>query len=157
MPTPSHHLAQLNITRLIAPMESPLIKEFRDFLDPVNQLGAESPGFVWRFTEDTDEAISDKETQFPDERVVVNMTVWENLETLHDFVYKTVHSYFLKSRGKWFYKSSEHQVVLWWVPVGHFPDLAEANARLKYLQENGPSPAAFTMAQGFDAEGNPLK
>ncbi len=146
-----YQLAQINIARLLAPMDSPQIKEFADFLEPVNKLGEDSPGFVWRLKDDSDlGGATEIETPFDDDMVIVNMTVWEDLDSLKAFTYSTVHSYFLKNRKKWFEKASRPQLVLWWVPEGHEPDLAEAKHKLDLLQQHGPRPEAFNFQKVFD-------
>jgi Domain of unknown function (DUF3291) len=151
------HLAQINIARLKAPMSDPQIKEFTDFIDPVNKLGEESPGFVWRLKADDGHSSSYIETPFSeDPLMIVNMTVWEDFESLKQFVFQTVHSYFLKSRNKWFEKPIHPQAAFWWVPIGHSPTIEEAKEKLEYLEKHGPSPTVFTMSRPFDAEGNPI-
>ncbi len=44
----SHHLSQVNISRMIAPLESPVMAEFVAKLDSINKLADNSPGFIWR-------------------------------------------------------------------------------------------------------------
>ena len=151
----NYQLAQINIARLLAPLDSPQLKEFSDFLDPVNKLGEESPGFVWRLKDETN-AATEVETPFDDDMLIVNMTVWETIADLRFFVYNTVHSYFLKSRKKWFSKMEKPHVVLWWVEEGHIPSLEEAKLKLELLEREGPSPAAFSLQTLFDPQGNKL-
>lgn len=139
------HLVQFNITKLKADLENPIMKEFRDFLAPVNELAESSPGFVWRLKDDTGDAAIDIDTPFDDPMIFVNMSVWEDFETLRNYTYNTVHSYFLKNRAKWSDKMDGHQVVLWWKPEGQYPSLAEAKLKLELLQNNGPSTEAFDL------------
>ncbi|MFJ4790482.1 DUF3291 domain-containing protein [Streptomyces sp. NPDC088794] len=42
-------------------------------------------------------------------------------------------------------------VVLWWVPAGHRPTVAEAEERLLRLRADGPTPYAFTFRSPFPA------
>jgi hypothetical protein len=42
------HLAQVNIGRMKAPLEDPLMAGFVGRLDEINALADRSPGFVWR-------------------------------------------------------------------------------------------------------------
>lgn len=42
----TYHLAQINIGRLIAPIDDPKIAEFVAQLEPINALADEAPGFV---------------------------------------------------------------------------------------------------------------
>ena len=142
------YLAQLNVARLLAPLDSPEIKEFADGLEPINVLAEKSPGFVWRLKDETGDATDFK--PFPnDELMIVNMSVWEDLESLKDFVYKTKHVEFVRKRFQWFEKMKEMYVVLWWIPIGHEPDIFEAKARLKFLRKHGDSPKAFSFRKTF--------
>ena len=150
------HLAQLNIGRIKAPLDHPSMKEFVDFIDPVNKLGEDSPGFVWRLQDDGGGGSSYLENPFNDDRIIVNFTVWENLESLKAFTYQTVHTYFLKSRMKWFEKSDEDHVVMWWIPKGYIPKLLEAKEKLELLRKEGPGPEAFNLKEMYDHQGNKL-
>ncbi|MEO9805563.1 MAG: DUF3291 domain-containing protein [Reichenbachiella sp.] len=149
----THHLAQFNITKLKADLSNPIMKEFKDFLAPVNLLAEQSPGFVWRFSDESGEAAIDVETPFEDPSIFVNMSVWENYESLRAYTYDTVHSYFLKSRKKWTEKMDSHQVVLWWVEQGTIPTLIEAKEKLDKLEQSGPSYEAFNLHERFTSEG----
>ena len=151
------HIAELNIARLKAPLDSPLMKEFVDFLDPVNRFAEESPGYIWRLTAENGQPSSYLPPAFEDERIAANLTVWEDIESLHNFVYQTVHTYFLRSRKKWFEQAAEIQTVLWWIKKGHIPTVEEGKEKLRCLQENGPTADAFTFQDLFDSYGNPLK
>jgi Domain of unknown function (DUF3291) len=142
------HLAQLNIAKLAAPIDSPQLKEFVDNLDYVNGLGEASPGFVWRLTGDGNDATSLR--PFPDDDIIVNMTVWESKEALFNFTYKTDHTTFLRRRREWFVATATPMVVLWHVPAGHEPTLDEARARLDHLTQHGPTPHAFTFRDSFE-------
>ena len=150
------HLAQINIGRTLAPLDAPLMKEFTDFLAPVNKLGQDSPGFVWQLKEETGGASSYMKTPFDDDGYIVNMTVWENIESLRGFIFGTVHSYFLKNRSKWFEKATQIQVVLWWIPVGHIPTLEEAKVKIDLINKNGSSPEAFSFQKLFDENGKQI-
>lgn len=152
----AHHLAQLNIARLAAPLDSPQLREFVDFLDPVNRFAEESPGFVWRLAGEEGQSSSFLPPAFDDPAILVNMSVWEDLATLQEFMYQTVHRYFLQSRRKWFEKLAGPHVVLWWVPAGTIPTVAQAQERLRLLETQGPTPEAFSLQVAFDAAGAPL-
>ena len=145
-------LAQLNIARLRAPLDAPETKEFADFIDPINKLAEESPGFVWRLTGNFGESSARLDTPFGDHMLLVNLSVWEGLEPLKTFSYQTVHSYFVRNRSKWFERLGHPYLALWWVPEGHQPPAAEAKERLDHLIANGPSPQAFTFASPFGSE-----
>jgi hypothetical protein len=137
------HLAQINVGRLHAPIDDPRIAEFVGGLDAINSLADVSAGFVWRLqTKDgdaTDLRIS------PDERVIVNVSVWESIEALSDFVYRSGHVAFLRRRREWFEEFGNTSVAMWWVPAGHLPDLEEAVTRLALLEALGSTPDAFPL------------
>lgn len=151
------HIAEFNISRLKALLDAPEMKEFVDFLDPVNRFAEESPGYVWRLAAPDGQASSYLPPAYEDEMIVTNLTVWKDIESLRNFVYQTVHNYFLRSRNKWFEQSTEIQTVLWWIPKGHIPTVEEGKERLRCLHENGPTPDAFTFQVLFDSQGNALK
>ena len=135
------HIAQLNIAYVKAPLESELMRGFVDNLDRINALAEASPGFVWRLEDDSGNATGFGLLEEPD--AVVNLSVWESIETLRDFVLKTDHAAFLKRRGEWFHKPELATAVLWNIPVGDVPTLEEAYQRLLHLREHGDSDFAF--------------
>jgi hypothetical protein len=145
-----YHLAQLNVARPLAPLDSPLLADFMANLDRINLLAEQSPGFVWRLQSEEGNATS---FRVFDEDTLVNLTVWEDIESLHAFVYRSAHVEIMRHRRKWFEKSSEAVTALWWIPAGHIPTLAEAQRRLLELRERGPSPAAFSFREPFAAPG----
>lgn len=143
------HLAQLNVGRLRAPMDDPRTDEFRTNLEPINALAEASPGFVWRLQdEETGDATSIK--PFGDELEIVNLTVWESIEALADFTYRSGHVEFLRRRREWFEASSQPIVCLWWIPEGTVPTVEDAIARLEHLRAHGPTPTAFTFRTRFE-------
>ena len=156
METGQFWIAEFNISRLRAPLDSPVMKEFVDFLAPVNRFAEESPGYVWRLTAPDGQASSYLPPAYEDEKIVTNLTVWEDIESLKNFVFQTVHTYFLRSRKKWFEQAAENQVVLWWIRRDHIPSVEEAKEKLRCLQDNGPTPDAFTFQKLFDSQGNQL-
>jgi Domain of unknown function (DUF3291) len=139
-------LAQLNIATLEEPLESPRFAGFREALDRTNALAESSAGFVWRLVGDGKDASG--YSPFGDQ-VLVNLSVWENVDFLFDFVYKTAHADVMGQRKQWFPKMTEAHMVLWWIQPGHMPPLTEAAERLSLLREQGPTPAAFTFKQRF--------
>src|SRR6266511_1563051 len=119
-----------------------------DGLDPINALSEQAPGFVWRYTaEGTNTATAAR--PFGDD-VIVNFGVWESREQLWDFVYRTEHLDFLRRRREWFQHMDEPYLVLWWVPAGHIPSMAEALAKLAEIRRGGWTLAAFTFREPFD-------
>ncbi len=152
------HLAQLNVGRMVAPTSAPEVAEFMAALDPINALADAAPGFVWRLQTDSGNATDIHE--FDDPLLLLNLSVWESIETLRAFTYTTAHTDVLRRRREWFDKLGEAHLVLWWVPAGHIPTTAEAIERLERLRRDGPTPAAFTFRAPFEpdaaAPGDPL-
>lgn len=149
------HLAQLNIGRLLAPLDDPAMAEFAGSLARINALAEASPGFVWRMQDEAIGNATSIATPFgPD--VLANMSVWLDLASLRAYVYRSDHTGFLKRRRLWFKEFDGPFMVLWWVPAGHRPSLIEAKAALERLERDGPSRSAFTFRQPFMAEGQPL-
>jgi hypothetical protein len=142
-----YHLAQINIAHALAPMDSALMKGFVDRLAEINALADSSPGFVWRLqTEDGDATALQA---FDDPLLLVNMSVWENIDSLKNYVYKSLHVELIRDRNAWFNKMTKPHQVLWWVPAGHIPSVTEGKEKLELLQKVGPSIAAFTFAKPF--------
>jgi hypothetical protein len=137
-------LAQLNIGKFKAGRDDPSMAYFFDNLDRVNALAERMPGFVWRLKDDSGNA-----TNIPwagDPAFAVNMSVWESVETLEAFVWKTVHAKVYERKAEFFEKSDQAHFVMWWVETGHIPTLAEANEKLNHYRSHGPSDAAFGWA-----------
>ncbi len=132
-----YHLAQANIARFKASLDNPKMKEFVDFLEPVNRFAEESKGFVWRLKDDDGRSASYIESPFKDEMMAINISVWEDLESFKDFVYGSVHSYFLRNKKKWFDVDGTSQFVMWWLPEGEFPTLQVTKQKLEELERNG--------------------
>jgi len=145
------HIAQLNVARAVAPLDSPRLADFMGALDAINALGEASPGFVWRLKSDSGNATDIRLNDDP--LLIVNMTVWESIETLFEFVYRSAHTKVMMRRREWFEKPAEAYQVLWWIPAGTIPTTQEAMARLEYLRRHGPTPHAFTFKQHFPAPG----
>jgi hypothetical protein len=143
-----YHVAQVNIGMPKAPTDSPLLAEFMAALDPINALADDSPGFVWRLQTEDGNATAIR--PFEDERLMINMSVWESIDELATFVYRSAHVDVMRRRREWF----DHMrlyMALWWVPAGHVPTTAEARERLDHLAEHGPTPFAFTFKIRFPA------
>jgi hypothetical protein len=144
-------LAQLNVARMLDAIDSPVMAEFVAQLDAINALAEGSPGFVWRLKTEDGDATAIR--PYDDERVIVNLTVWESVEALREYVYRGGHVEVMRRRREWFARMTEAFVVLWWVPAGHVPTVAEAVARLDALRRDGPTPAAFTFRAPFAPPG----
>lgn len=145
--TQTYHLAQINLGKLKAPMGDPLIQEFVDNLDRINTLGDQSPGWVWRLQSDSGHAMNIQ--PFEDPLIAVNMTVWQNLESLKQFTYKSEHVDFLQRRKEWFDKFEGPFFCMWWIKAGHLPTLEEAKERLAHLENHGETAFAFTFKRPF--------
>ncbi len=141
-------LAQLNIAHLKAPLDSPTLADFAANLERINRLADTADGFRWRLQTEDGDATSLRPFG---EDVIVNMSVWRDLEALRRFVYDSAHTSFLKRRREWFSQASQAYAVLWWVAPGHRPSLAEAADRLGQLRQHGPSATAFTFGRVFGA------
>jgi hypothetical protein len=138
-----HHLAQVNIARMKDALESPLMANFVARLEEINALADGSPGFVWRLQ--TPEGNATYLRPYDDDRILFNLSVWESVDALKQYVYRTAHAELLRDRRSWFEHFDGVYAALWWVPIGHVPDVLEAKARLTYLEKHGPSKLAFTF------------
>ena len=138
-----YHLAQINIARLRAPIDDPMVAEFVEGLDPINALAEQSPGFVWRLQTDEGDATSIQ--AYEDELVIVNMSVWETVDDLFNYVYRSGHVDFLRDRRDWFERLGESHMCMWWLPAAALPTVDEGVARLEILQTRGPTSQAFTF------------
>jgi len=143
-------IAQVNIGRMLAPIDSPVMAEFVANLDRINALAESSEGFVWRLKDDHNNATSIK--IYDDDFIIVNMSVWRTIDSLFNFAYKSHHVEIFKKRSSWFEKMPEMHMALWYVPAGHEPTVAEAEGRLNYIRANGETPRAFTFRKRFTAE-----
>lgn len=147
---PQYHLAQVNIGRVRGPIESPVMAGFVNRLVEINELAERSSGFVWRLQ--TDEGDATYFRPYEDDRILINMSVWESVESLREYVYRTAHAELLRQRQEWFEQFSSTYLTLWWIPTGHRPGIDEAKERLAHLDEHGPTPFAFTFKKVFAPE-----
>jgi len=120
---------------------------FVNRLDELNALADRSPGFVWRLQ--TSEGNATYFRPYDDDRILVNMSVWESVDTLKRYVYRTVHAELLRHRQQWFEQFSGAYTALWWVPAGHIPGMDEAKKRLAHMEQDGPTQFAFTFKTVF--------
>jgi hypothetical protein len=141
------HLAQLNVARFKLPLEDPSMIGFVEQLDPINAIADRAPGFVWRLQ--TEEGNATSIRAFDDDLMLVNMSLWESVESLADFVYRSGHIDVMRRRREWAERMPEAYMVLWWVAAGEIPSVDEAKDRLEHLREHGPSPTAFTFKKRF--------
>ena len=138
-----YQLAQVNIGRARAAMEDPVMADFAARLDDVNALAEASPGFVWRLQTEAGNATSLR--PYDDERIMVNLSLWETPEALRAFVYRSAHTEVMRRRKEWFESMAGPHMVLWWIPAGIVPTVEEAKHRLDHLAAHGPTVTAFTF------------
>ena len=146
----THQLAQVNIATALAPMDDPIMADFVALLDEINALAERTQGFVWRLKTDSGDATSIQ--AFDDQRIIINMSVWDSIEALRQFTYYSEHVKPYRRRGEWFERMDTPILVLWWVPVGHTPTTDEAKQRLAHLEQHGPTPIAFTFKKQFSVD-----
>jgi len=139
-------LAQLNIARMKAPLESPLLADFVASLDRVNALADGAAGFVWRLQTSDGDATALRPLG---DDMLVNMSVWQDVQSLRNFVYRTAHADVMRRRKEWFDALASSHMVLWWVPQGHRPSVEEAIEKLELLRSAGPTERAFTFRQAY--------
>ena len=141
------HIAQFNIARFQSPIDDPVNADFMAALDRVNAVADVQPGFVWRLAGEDDNATDIQ--AFDDPQVLVNMSVWRDIDALAQFVYRTpAHVEIMRQREKWFEKI-ETSYVLWWLPKCETPSVEVGRRRLQQLSERGPTPNAFTFKERF--------
>lgn len=142
----SHELAQLNIARMRAPLESPLMAEFVSNLDRVNALAEDAAGFVWRLQDDSGSAVAIR--PFGND-YVVNMSVWKDVASLSHYAFRSGHADIMRRRREWFQPMTDATTVLWWVAAGHRPTVVEGKQKLDHLRSHGAGPLAFTFKQAY--------
>ena len=145
----AYHLAQVNVARMRAPLDSPVMAWFVARLDAINARADASPGFVWRLQ--TKEGDATTIRAFEDETILLNMSVWESLDALQAYVYQGAHAETMSLRREWFEPPHEAHLALWWIPAGHIPTVDEAVERLDHIRRVGPTEFAFSFRRRFPA------
>ncbi len=145
------HLAQLNIARLLHPVDDPRIADFVNGLESINRLAESSEGFVWRFQTASGNATDATHPWSDDPFLLVNMSVWTTPEALREYVYRSGHLEYLRRRAEWFEVPRQPHYVLWWIPEGEQPTLEEAQRRLELYRKEGPTAEAFWFSRPFPA------
>ena len=149
-------LAQVNIGRLLALVDSPQLAGFMAELDPVNAVADSAPGFIWRLQTEAGNATAVRAFEWDaagSAGVIMNMSVWESVEALAAFVYSDAHRQVLRRRREWFEHMTEAYTALWWIGRGQLPGTADAEERIRHLRSHGPTPRAFTMRVHFPPPG----
>lgn len=151
---PAHYnLAQVNIGRVRAPIDDPMLASFVARLEDINALADATPGFVWRLQTDAGDATAFR--PYEDDRILVNLSVWEGPEQLRQFVYRSAHVDVMRQRKAWFERFDGMYYALWWVPAGHTPSIDEAKERLEHLRVHGESAHSFSFAKVFPSPDSP--
>jgi hypothetical protein len=145
--THAFELAQANVARARASIDSPVMAEFVALLEPINAIADASPGFVWRLQSDQGDATSIR--VFDDDELLVNLSVWSSVEALRAFVYQTRHLEVFQRRKEWFHRIAEAHLALWWIPAGSIPTVADAEERITNMRVHGSTPHAFTLTDPF--------
>lgn len=138
-------LAQLNVSRMLAPIDSAQMADFVARIDHVNSAAENAPGFVWRLTGPVPSRVLRR--VFGEDQLLVNLSVWRSAEELAAFVFRDdQHFSVMRRRREWFEATADAMVVCWWLPEGTVPTLWEAGARLQRLRTEGPGPDAFPLS-----------
>ncbi len=145
-----HHLAEYNIARLHRPLDDAENAEFVAALGPVNAIAESTPGFVWRLTDDDGGSSTNvRIPEIDDPLVIVNLSVWTELESLRHYTTRSGHGAYLRRRRDWFDRLDDHSVVCWWVPAGERPGPSEGHRRLLHLRAHGPAATGWPLTQPF--------
>ena len=144
-----YRLAQINIARLVAPLTDPVMADFVANLAPINALAEASPGFVWRLQTEHGDATGVR--PYDDDLIIINFSMWDDLNSLRDFVFRSAHAAVMKRRREWFERLTDEYIALWWVLADHRPTVAEAVARIEHLKRHSPSREAFTFREFYPA------
>ena len=146
-----YHLAQLNLGLFRAALDTEEMAEFARALDPINAIAESTPGFIWRLKDEAGAPSSFVKVPGADDPLwAPNMSVWQDLESLKHFMYKSGHASYLRRRTEWFQKPDRQINVLWWIPAGEIPTLEDAVKRLDYLNEHGPSEQGWPLTKPMD-------
>ncbi|MCF6326928.1 MAG: DUF3291 domain-containing protein [Devosiaceae bacterium] len=148
------HLALINIAKAKYPMDDSRMSGFVNNLDAVNKAAERSPGFVWRLIDNVTKSATSI-IAFKDPNIITNMAVWENLEALENYTYRTIHKRVFASRNNWFDKMDGPHMALWWIKEGEIPTVEEGKRRLQMIADNGSSAGAFTFGDPFSPTGIP--
>ena len=132
---------------MLGAYEDEIMEGFVRRLDPVNAVADASPGFVWRY--ETEDEEPEEVRVFGDESILFNMSVWQTIEDLEAFVYRSNHLEVLQKKSQWFERSTRAPLVLWWVEAGHIPSVEEAKEHFETLWRDGPSATAFSFKARF--------
>ena len=145
----NYHLAEVNIARMLYPLDDPRMHGFVSQLEAINALADDSEGFIWRLQDDSGDATSYR--FFDDDMLIVNLSVWKDVDSLYQYTYYSDHAKVFRQRSDWFEMMAEHHMALWWVQAGHIPSVEEAIEKITHLRQQGATSEAFTFKTRFDA------
>lgn len=145
-----YHLAQVNIAPMRGAIDSPIMAEFVAQLDDINAVADHTPGFVWRLQGADGNATALR--VFDNPMLIINMSVWESIEALFEYTYRSDHIDVYRRRGEWFERMDTPHMALWWIPAGHIPSPQEAKDKLALLERDGATPFAFTFKHRFTVD-----
>lgn len=141
------HLAQCNIARALAPLDSDQLAGFTNRIEEINALAERQPGFVWRMVGAGNSAL---DLAWDDDPLcILNISVWLSVDTLKDFLYRTAHKDLMAQRRDWFKVVEAPHLVMWWIKAGTLPTVSDARDRMALLEAGGPAPEAFTLRHAF--------
>lgn len=143
-----YHLAQLNIADAKADSLSEIMQGFYNRIEEIHELAEKSPGYIWRYQDEEGDDVAER--VFGNPLMLINLTLWQDIESLRHFVYKTAHKELIQGRKAWFKDMPDMHQVLWWVPEGHIPSVQESKDKLNLLREHGPTKNAFSFAKPFN-------
>ena len=144
------YLAQLNIAEMRYPDDDPRMADFMNALDEVNTAAEQSPGFVWRLKDDTNNATNIR--IFDRDDLLVNMSMWESVEALRAYVISDLHMAIMRRRAEWFFRAEQPTLVLWWQSANEPPSVSLAEEKLRHLREHGATASAFDFKTPFPPE-----
>ncbi|GAA4231302.1 DUF3291 domain-containing protein [Postechiella marina] len=141
-----YHLSQVNIAKRLAPIDDPIMQDFVNNVDRINTLADKHEGFIWRLKDEDKEVAAQV---FEDDTLLINMSIWENLDTLFNYTYKSGHVDIFKRKKEWFSKMKLMHMAFWYTPEGYKPTFKDAKQRLDYLHKHGDTPYAFGFKKKF--------
>ncbi|MBW3624427.1 MAG: DUF3291 domain-containing protein [Armatimonadetes bacterium] len=149
-----YHLAQANIALMKAGLNDPAMSSMAERIGEMNALAERSQGFVWRFqtAEEPEIYLRPFEDHFPPgewDRIFFNMSVWETVEDLKHYVYRTTHLEMLNQKDHWIAHMDRPHLALWWIPAGQTPTIEAAKEKLDSIEARGATPEAFTFRSVF--------
>lgn len=136
-------IAQLNVAKIRYSLEDERMSGFVDNLEHINGLAESMDGFIWRLKDEEGDATSFQAFDDPD--IISNLSVWQSVEALKQFVFHTEHKFFLARKKEWFVPMTMLSLVLWPIERDETPTLEQAVARLNYLREHGDSDYAHSF------------